>query len=153
MLIVERLVQEEDLLGGQPQGIEAFAQLLEGGAIEVSFEESLEVPGTEIDLDRVGGVEGIGEVGDGAHIATGGTAVGLRGFDERVAFSQGEEFLAIGADMLSCDLVPETPGSLATATGWRRCPFLAHDLPQGLHADLLPGRDACAFGHNLPFRR
>jgi hypothetical protein len=113
--VVERLVQEEDLANAKSERLELPAELSIGVAIESPAQQRMEMLRAQVDLQRIARVQWEGEVANGAISAAHGTGVADEALDQRLAFSEGQLFLAIGADGQIADPVPRTTRRLTPA--------------------------------------
>src|SRR5262245_37266482 len=114
-LVVERLVEQEDLLAAQSDRLQAAANHAVGIAIESPAEEGVEVSRAQLDGQRILSVQGEGEIADGANLAADGATVRDEAIDKRLAFAQRELLLAVGADGVVANAVPGAAGRLTTA--------------------------------------
>ena len=78
MLVVERFVKQKDLPSRETHHLELPAQLVIGMSIQPPRQQGLEMTRTQLDLDRLGGMQRIGQIANRAQLLADGAAMSSR---------------------------------------------------------------------------
>src|SRR6516225_33317 len=98
LLVVERLVQQKYLMGGEPQRLQLPAQLVVRVSIQPPGQQRMEVARAQVHLHRFRRMERIREIANGAQLLADGAALLLGAQDQRLGFALSESFLTIRTD-------------------------------------------------------
>jgi len=116
VVVIEGFVEEEDVFGGDADGLELAMKLVVGVWTEAAAEQGAEVLAAQVHLDGSLGVKRQRGIADRATAATHRTDSPFVGpFHQRRSLAEGEHLLAIRAVALAGDPVPRTEVHTPTA--------------------------------------
>jgi hypothetical protein len=144
-------VQEEDFADLDAESVKLAAELLEGERAKAAGDQATKVLAAQVDLDRAKGFEGEGQKAERSLMMADGTALGLAALDERLAFTQGKAFQAVGTEWLVGNAVPVTLILVAAAAGEGREHAVGGGQTHAVHLALLRRRHAARARKGGPF--
>ena len=136
--VVKGGVKEKKVAHAQVHGVELAAKLIEGVRVQAAAKQAAEMLRTQVNCHRCRAWEREGVKTHGPGLIANGAAVSLRGFDERIDLSLGEQFLAVRAVSFAGNAVPAALGECATAARNESRDAIDGGDAQAVHASLCP---------------